>query len=313
MSVLKKAAFIGAVLMTPAIVLAGFFGGWSLLPYMLGAGMGTFLAISLKTKQIIIYGALAIVAFGLAALFHGNGVLLPLLVAATGLVSIKANQVSAGALSLLPANVMIIGWQADIEVWPTVMIACLGLVYAAFAIRKLGISKPPKPLPAASAMIHGILLAALTGVAAWLVMAFDVPNGYWIVVTIAMIVRTEADETVQYMRDRALGTLLGSAVTLFVLFLFPPWLVLVVLAGCVMLYLSYALLGAYAAQVTYLTIILLISASAGSKAVGVTVAVERSLWTLVAIGCTIGVYWAAFLAENRWHLSAKLHAKDHQR
>ncbi|HMR49395.1 MAG TPA: FUSC family protein [Arachnia sp.] len=140
---------------------------------------------------------------------------------------------------------------------------------------------PPAASPGVSASLawrHGIVMATSAGVVMYLVQYFGIPHGYWIVVTLTVVLRPMIDHTKARARQRVIGTVGGVFLSLLLVQTVPPWAVGIVLVACFLLMTSYSILKDYARQVVFLTPAVLLIAPTGG--VG-TVASERALATIV--------------------------------
>lgn len=149
-----------------------------------------------------------------------------------------------------------------------------GLMAVAIAV----LAKFPKAAvpgtPADRAWRHATVMAASVGLVVYLVQLYEVPHGYWVAVTLTVVLRPLHDLTRTKARQRIIGTVAGVVLAL----LLPAWGVVLALAVCLALMTSYALLGDYLKQVVFLTPAVVLLAPAGG--VGLYAA-ERAVATLV--------------------------------
>lgn len=137
---------------------------------------------------------------------------------------------------------------------------------------------PAVTTPSARAWRHAAVMAASVGVVVYLVLHYQVPHGYWVTVTLTVVLRPLHDLTRARARQRILGTVAGVALALLLAGLLPVWGVALALAACLVLMNSYAMLNDYVRQVIFLTPAVALLAPAGG--VG-AIAAERALATLV--------------------------------
>lgn len=144
------------------------------------------------------------------------------------------------------------------------------------------VARFPKPslpgTPPARAWRHAAVMAASVGVVVYFVQLYEVPHGYWVAVTLTVVLRPLHDLTRTKARQRILGTVGGVVLALILAWLLPVWGVMLALAACLVLMTSYALLGDYVRQVVFLTPAVVLLAPAGG--VGL-IAAERALATLI--------------------------------
>lgn len=132
--------------------------------------------------------------------------------------------------------------------------------------------------PAPMAWRHAAVMAASVGSVVYLVQLYQVPHGYWVAVTLTVVLRPLHDLTRTRARQRILGTVGGVILALVLASVLPAWGLAIALALCLMLMISYAMLNDYARQVAFLTPSVVLLAPAGG--VGL-IAAERAVATLV--------------------------------
>ncbi|WP_412538323.1 FUSC family protein [Longispora sp. K20-0274] len=66
--------------------------------------------------------------------------------------------------------------------------------------------EPEQPIPVPDAIVFGAVLAALTGAATLVTSAAGLPHGYWVALTILLVVRPSLEDS----RDRAVGRIAGT-------------------------------------------------------------------------------------------------------
>lgn len=124
---------------------------------------------------------------------------------------------------------------------------------------------------------HATVMAASVGLVVYVVQLHEVPHGYWVAVTLTVVLRPLHDLTRTKARQRIIGTIAGVVLALLLAWLLPAWGVVLALAVCLALMTSYALLGDYLKQVVFLTPAVVLLAPAGG--VGLYAA-ERAVATL---------------------------------
>ena len=230
-------------------------------------------------------------SFGLATAWNGDSFLIPVLVAATALLSIRTDQVSAGLFSLLPACVALLGIVPVSGAPGTVaLVAAIGFAYAWAITTRLAFDVEPAPLSEAAATVHGTVLAVVAGLAAWATLAWDLPHGYWFILTLAVVLRPQPDEAVRYMGERLLGTLVGSLLAIVIVYVLPGALVTIALLGCGVFFFSYLLLRDYVRQTVFITAVVLTISAAGGGGTGLSISLQRVGWTVLAVLIAAAAY-----------------------
>lgn len=143
------------------------------------------------------------------------------------------------------------------------------------------VAKFPKPQETGTDRVrawrHAAVMAACVGVVVYVIQLYDVPHGYWIAVTLTVVLRPLPDHTRERARQRIIGTVGGVILALVLASVMPVWGIAVGLAACVLLMIAYAMQDDYVRQVVFLTPAVVLLAPAGG--VGVT-AVERAVATV---------------------------------
>lgn len=132
--------------------------------------------------------------------------------------------------------------------------------------------------PPSRAWRHAAVMAVAVGVVVYLVQIYDVPHGYWVAVTLTVVLRPLHDLTRTKAHQRILGTVGGVVLALLLAWLLPAWGVVIALAFCLVLMSSYAMLGDYVRQVIFLTPAVVLLAPAGGTGL---IAAERAIATVI--------------------------------
>jgi hypothetical protein len=300
-ALLKKSAGIALVLLGPALLVGWAAGTRSILVYTMSVMLGVAASAVVKDERLITLGAMLTVAFFFAAAVNGSPLPVAIVVALAALASIPAEQVSAGMFSMLPALAAVIGIVPVSGSAPVVgLVAAAGFAYAWLITTLAGVSSVPAPAPPELARVHGIVLGTVTALGAWATLAWNVPHGYWFVLTIAVILRPQPDEAREQMHARMAGTMLGAFAALVLLYVLPGWLVTVAILVAALLFFAYLQSGDPLRQTISLTTMLLLLSAAGVEQAGIEASLERILWTAVAIVVAAAIYSIARgVAERR--------------
>ena len=187
----------------------------------------------------------------------------------------------AAVLGLIPISldpVEVAGWML------------VGGVIAVLVMAPLRKPAEPVGVDPAAAWAHAAVMGAAVGGSALWVTVFEVPHGYWICMTLTIVLRPFGNETLGVARERVLGTIGGAALALALAVLLPGWAALAVVVPLLLLMVAYAALGRTAQQVVFLTPVVLLLGSGGAGTDTLTVAIER-------VGATmLGAVLAALLA-----------------
>jgi len=139
-------------------------------------------------------------------------------------------------------------------------------------------------------------MAILVGAVVYQVEILQIPHGYWIAMTLTVVLRPFGPETQQAAWQRVTGTVAGALMALVLVFLLPQWAVLVAVVISFVLMIASAVQGSLTRQVAFMTpaVILL-----GSSAAPFDIAAERVLATLVGALLAIGAALALSATERR--------------
>jgi MFS family permease len=296
---LKASAFLIAVVLVPGAI-AQAVGG---LNASVTVGLCSGAAMSFGTLMRARTAALVTLALGAAAaagaLVAGYPWLSGLVVCLAIVLTAPANAYSAGMLMMAPILTMVFavterGWPW----WRAGMWGVIGgLIGLAIAlVMKFG-QRPRQPLPRALAWRHAIVLGVAVGVAIVAAELLGLGHGYWVAVTLIVVLRPVPGERRDYVRQRLAGTLLGAAVALAVVWLLPTSLLLPAAFVFLVVLASYAMSDNYFMQTLFLTPMLLIFLSAdGAAQVTVELTLQRVAFTVVGVLLAAGLAWTM----ERW-------------
>lgn len=296
---LKSSAILIAVVLVPGFIASAVGGTTASITVGLCAGaamsFGTLIRPGVALAVTLALGACA----ALGALVYGSPWLAGAAVGLTILLSAPANAYSAGMLTLAPILTMVFAvtdrgwpwWQAGI--WGVIG-GLVGLAIA--ALMRFG-QRPPQPMPRALAWRHAVVLSVTAGLSIVAAELLDLPHGYWVAVTLIVVLRPVPGERRSYLSQRLAGTLLGAGVALLVVWLLPADLRIVAAFAFLVVLAAYAMSGNYFMQTLFLTPMLLIFLSAGDEAEAtVELTLDRVAFTLVGVVLAAGVAWAM----QRW-------------
>jgi uncharacterized membrane protein YccC len=170
---------------------------------------------------------------------------------------------------------------------------------AGAAVAVVVLSRIPKtgrrtPIAGNVAYLHAGTMAVVVGVTTYVVIALDVPHGYWIPMTMTMVLRPVGSEARSIAYQRIAGTVLGAVLAIAILELLPATAAIVVAGLLLALVVAYVLLGRYGQFVTFLTPFVILSA--GSD---LDVAIERVGMTLLGAAVAAVVALALVHVEER--------------
>lgn len=301
----------------PVLGLAGLMGVLLLLPLVgaflaggvgaaLGLGMGYLAssrpAATMRWRLTLALSLGAAMAGAVAVALRGQPLAATFFVALCCLLAAPANQIQEGLMAGVPTvAAVLVAVPGTYEVGPTFAWMLAGsVVVVAVATRFLPRAAPGAPVDTERGWRHAGVMAVTVGVVVFLVLRFDVPHGYWIALTLTVVLRPFGDVTRRKALERVAGTIAGVALSLVLATVLPIWGVAIAVAFCMVLMAAYALKGDYVRQVVFLTPTVVLMGSWGT--VGL-VGLERALATVAGavlaalVGGSLALYDAR--AEDR--------------
>ena len=305
-AVRRAALFLVAAL--PLALFAGFLGGgpaivWAALGLIIGATCRAFLDTR-RSVGLGVAAAAAVAVAGAAATGtsgDGRALAIGVIVAGAAVLAGLADLWSAGVLTLIPPLAAIAGTGETGLTWPrTSGWVLAGALYGIIALALLHTDVPPKPVDGRQVVLHTTAMAVLTGAAAGLIVAFRLPHGYWLILTLAVVLRPVVQESQKRAVQRVVGTLLGVLIPIPIVYFLPHAAVapigIVCLLGCV----SYMFAGDYVRQSIFLTMTVVILASGGIRAQVLALSELRAVWTLIGAAIAAGAAGLLWHVERDW-------------
>lgn len=234
-----------------------------------------------------------------AASVNGQPLPAACFVAVACLLVAPANMVSNGLLGGLPTVAAVLA--ANPLTADPVQVGGWMLVGGLVVVLMLSRLRPDEAVPDRvdpwTAWVHAVAMAVMVGVMVGLLNLVEVPHGYWVAVTLSVILRPQRSETQSAARDRVVGTLAGAIIGLGIALLVPAWLAIVLAATMLILVVANAALGRLAYEVMYTTpLIILLGSGGGAGTVGAAVA--RVVATLAgALLAGVVALWIARLSR----------------
>lgn len=276
--VLLLSLLVSVVLLVPlaiAYLLAG-------IPDALALGMGYVAlvrpALTQRSEHTLGLAVPVALAAGVAVALRGQPFAAAGFVALCCLMVAPANQLRDGLMAGLPtAAAVLVAVPGDFQPVPTAgWVLAGGAVVALVATRIQRAAQPARITPV-RAWRHAIVMAVAVGLVTYLVLALDVPHGYWVALTLTIVLRPFDDQTRSRASQRVLGTFAGVLLAVVIAAVLPLWAVAVALFACLVLMTAYSTIGDYTRQVIFLTPTVVLLGSAGDLGL---IAAERALATI---------------------------------
>jgi hypothetical protein len=292
---LPTALKITAAVLLPLIVVYQLVGGRAVLPGVLALLSVAFVPYCTMRQAIGMCAALvAVGTLGTAA--YGNDLAVVALVVATCLAAGFLSRFSAGVFGVGPIVAAVAG--LDTPKNPPLTVAVVMTVVCAYVILVVYLTKvhvSPTPVPLEVATRHAVVMAVACGAATAVALYFEMPKSYWLVMTLAIVLRPYAVDSLVKNRRRVLGTVAGAMIAALLSPLPRPWQ-MVMAAICMTLMFAYMAQKDYVLQVTFMTPMVIFLVSSGS--VGETFYLDglRVLYTVAA--CVVGGLVSLALARG---------------
>ena len=296
--VLAGSLTIALILMAPLAIVYAASGTGAVLAVGMGYTGSLTPALKLRPTYSLALAIPAALTGVVASGIAGQALPAACFVALACLLVAPANLVQNGLLAGIPTIAAVYATlpagQDPVQVG-TWMLVGGAIVVALSAVTRLKAPAQPAGVEPWTAWAHAIAMAVVVGVVVLLLGVVDVPHGYWIAMTMTIVLRPYGAETQSVARQRVAGTTLGAVLALALALVLPAWAALGVAVALLVLVVANALMGRYAQQVMFLTpFIVLIGSGAGADTVGV--ALQRIVATL------LGALLAAGIALGLWRL-----------
>ncbi|MCU0277472.1 MAG: FUSC family protein [Candidatus Nanopelagicales bacterium] len=282
---LTAAVKITVVVLVPLVVAVLVLGGRAVVPATMALLSVTF-APYCSSRQTIALSAALVLVGGLATAVNGNPVAVVAVVVASCLLAGLSSRLSAGVFGVAPVVAAVLGMDPPRNPTLTVMAVMAAVsLYVLVVVRLLKVHLDRDPVPFDVAIRHAVVMAVACGSATAVALYYDLPKGYWLVMTLAIVLRPYAVDSLAKNRQRIVGTIAGAVVAAAMSPLPRPMQV-VFAAICMTLMFAYATLGDYVLQVTFMTPMVVFLISTG--AVDDTLSIDglRVLYTVGA--CVAG-------------------------
>lgn len=290
--VLLSGLKITLVLMVPLTAVSIVVGGQAVMPAVMGFLAAAIVPFCTLRQAAIMIPGLALTGV-LATLASQTGWAVLVVVAAC-IAAGLASRVSAGVFGVAPIVAAVMGLDPPKNsalVVGLVMLAVSAYVVLIVHVMKFHITPAPIPFPVA--VRHGLVMAAACGSATAIALQFDWPRSYWLVMTLAIVLRPYVTDSLIRNRQRIVGTVAGSVIAVVLSPLPHVWQLLFA-AVCLTLMLSYIVLKNYVLQVTFMTPMMVFLVSTGTVTNTLQMDGLRVLYTAVA--CIVGGMLALLLA-----------------
>ena len=234
-----------------------------------------------------------------AAALPGQPFVAACFVALACLLVAPATMLDAGVVAGLP-TVAAVYLTLPVEQDPAqvAMWVLAGGALGVLVLARVGRPAALRGLPARTAYVHAGTMAVAVGLTVLVVLHWEVPHGYWIAMTLTMVLRPFGAETRRLARQRVAGTLAGALVALALAALLPPWAALAAAGLLLVLMVGYAVLDRYGPTVACSTPFIVLLGAGGGGVAALGLAVERVGATVVGAVVAAGIALALARGEE---------------
>jgi uncharacterized membrane protein YccC len=197
----------------------------------------------------------------------------------------------AGTLVAVSATVFIARMVPDGQVLSSALMFTAGAVYGVVVADRLRHGPPAarRRFDIQTAMLYGVLLAALVSIATAATVALGIPHGYWAVLAI-FIVGQPTSGTATRAARRATAVILGVAASLVIVQLVHTQAAYTVIVAIAVACAAYQATSARRYLITaFLSVAMILSSAAGSTEAAESTAVARFVLNFLAIAATVVV------------------------
>lgn len=279
---LKVALLVTLVMLVPTAVAYVAFGETAALAVGLGFAMCLTPATRLRSGYALAAVVPVAMTGAVAASVAGQAFPAACFVALACLLVAPANVLHNGLLAAIPTVAAVYATLPTQQA--PITVAAGMLVGGAIAVGLVSRVTRPGELVGVDARTswrHAIAMAATVGVVVFGITALDQPHGYWIPMTMTLVLRPYGTETLAIARDRITGTLAGGVLAVIMALVLPGWAALAATIVLLVLIIAYAVLGRYAQEILFVTPFIVLLGAQGSAADTAGLALQRVLATLL--------------------------------
>lgn len=280
---LKTTVVMLVVLLAPVVLAGAVVGPEAALPMALAEVMCLTVAAKLTPQYAALMVALVAVTVAVAVSLNGLPFPAACFAVLVCLMVAPANMFELGLLSAVPPMAAVFLASPGLTLDPalTAMWALLGGLFVVVLLARVAPPDRRHPIGAVTAFRHATVMAVAMGVSVFLVLQFEVPHGYWVPMTMALVLHPFGAETTTLARQRIAGTIGGGLLALGLALVLPTGVVAVAVVPLMVLGVAYSILGRYSKSVMFLTPSAVLLANLASRDAEITATLHRLVATLV--------------------------------
>ena len=294
----KHALYVGVkltvVLLIPLLAVSYVIGGKALIPAVMGFLSAAVVPYCTRWQAVWFVLGLAVIG-GVSTLAARTWWAVPVVMIAC-LIAGMASRLSAGVYGVAPIVAAILTLDPPKNpAWVVVLVMIAVGAYVTIVITILKLHVAPTRISWEVAVRHGTVQALACGAATGVALFFDWPKAYWLVMTMAIVLRPYMVDSLKRNRQRVIGTLAGAVIA-GLLSPLPRWSQLLLAAVCLTLMFAYLIVKDYVLQVAFMTPMVLFLVSSGTVTDTLNLDGLRVLYTVT--GCLIAGMLALLLAKQ---------------
>ncbi len=280
---LRTTVVVLVLLLAPVVLAGALVGSQAALPMALAEVMCLAVAAKLTPRYAALMVALVAVAAAVAVSLNGQAFPAACFAILVCLMVAPANVYEVGLLSAVPvvAAVFLASPGLSLDPAPTALWTFLGGLFVVLLLARVAPPAQRRAISAVTAYRHAVVMAVAVGVSVFLVVHFEVPRGYWVPMTMALVLQPFAGETSTRARERIAGTVGGGLLALALALVLPPGVVAVTVVALMVFGVAYSLLGRNSRSVMFLTPSAVLLANLASQDDEIAATVARLTATLL--------------------------------
>jgi hypothetical protein len=282
-------------------------GGYFTVPLILFGLITGLNARYVSLKRIIIIAIILSLVVSMASYWQGNIFVVCGMVALASLVSGLSDKWAIGMGRLIPVAVVIVGSvphaQSAVSLGVWSLYGCLAGVGLIFLAK---IHQTPKHATYLQIKINTFALVLIASLFTYIILKFNLPHGYWAVLTLCSVLKPGIDETIQVVRERIVGTIVGALGGLILVTILPKSIAIIGVVVCMALMIYYMLKAEYRYYVVFMTIMLVLLMAKGATSQAFHIGEERVLLTFSSAIIT------AIVALALWYLQKYISSTNKQ-
>ncbi|MGC1209281.1 MAG: FUSC family protein [Ornithinimicrobium sp.] len=288
---LALGAFIVVVVVTAAVVIAWLAGPGVTMAFGMGVLAGTTAATSVTDPWVRVRAGLLFCAAGVGGSLTSTS---PWACAAVVVLLALAQApltASAAGIAVFAPVIAAVFASVDVGEGPlTVGLGVgIGFIFVQLVTAALRLPRASAAVPKAIAWRHAAVFAFLAGPAVLLTRTLELDHGYWLVLTLAVVLQPSPQAAQSVARSRLIGTVTGVVLAIAMVLVLPGPILLVATAMCALLAAGWGIAQNVEKQAHYGVLAILFLGSGGSLATGVDLGLERLGLTAVAVALAVGV------------------------